>query len=134
VHLPGAGQVHTVLKQAPELMVHGCAGALHTLLSGSGVPAQAPPVQVAPEKHEQSWPQAPQLVTVVRSLSQPLVLGAAMLQSPKPGLQPVYVQAPPTQLAPVEWTVSQAAPHAPQFVMLLSCVSQPLVTSLSQLP
>jgi hypothetical protein len=60
--------------------------------------------------------------------SQPFVLGAVVTQSAYPPAQPVYWQLPPLQLAPLLVLVSHARPHAPQFVAVVTCVSQPLVS------
>jgi hypothetical protein len=56
----------------------------------------------------------------------------SLSQSPKPGAHDVNTQLPFTQLKPPP--VLQTVPQAPQFVLLLSCVSQPLAALVSQLP
>jgi hypothetical protein len=71
-------------------------------------------------------PQPPQLLVVVIEVSQPLVFGAAVLQSAYPLAQPPrYVQEPPTHCAPALVSVSQALPHPPQLVGVVVGVSQP---------
>jgi hypothetical protein len=76
-------------------------------------------------------PQPPQFMRVVIGVSQPSAL--AMLQSANPGLQPESWQVPVAQLSPAPGR-SQIMPHAPQFVSVLSGVSQPLDAVMSQLP
>jgi hypothetical protein len=66
--------------------------------------------------------------TVVRLVSQPLLSGAAELQSPHPAAQPVYVQPPGPHAAP--WllpdVVSHAMPHPVQLPMVLSGWHRPV--------
>jgi hypothetical protein len=72
--------------------------------------------------------QAPQLVIDEVDDSQPLVFGACVRQSRNPEAQPVYAQAPLAQLAPALCAVSQATPQSPQFVVVVTAVSHPLVS------
>ena len=63
-----------------------------------------------------------------------------MVQSPKPGLQPVKVQVLPgllpEQAAPVLWVASHVPPQVVQLVVVESGDSQPLASepAVSQLP
>jgi hypothetical protein len=72
--------------------------------------------------------QFPHVLGDDRELSHPSVSGAFVLQLAYPGAQPPYWHVVPLQLGLVLCAVSQAAPHAPQFVMLESDVSQPSVS------
>jgi hypothetical protein len=70
--------------------------------------------------------QAPQLLISASVLvSQPPVFGAVVSQSAYPATHPVYMQVTPLQVAPTECVVSHATPHAPQFAIVSSGVSQP---------
>jgi len=82
---------------------------------------------------EQAWAQAPQCVgSVVVLTSQPS--DARPLQSAKPGSQAPTWQTPCAQTG-VSLAMGQALPQTLQLATLvLRLVSQPLVTSLSQLP
>ncbi len=80
----------------------------------------------------QAFPHPAQSLMVFSGVSQPSVLGASVLQSPNPGLHPVYSQVKPppsaaTHVAPTLLTVSQTTPHAPQLVGDVFDVSQPFV-------
>src|SRR4051812_13770125 len=89
---------------------------------------QLVPVQLAPTLLVVSHLllQPAQFVIVVSAVSQPLVFGAVLLQSPKPGAQPEYEHVvAPRQTGPTLLLVSQATPHAPQLVVVLIGVSQP---------
>jgi hypothetical protein len=61
-------------------------------------------------------------------VSHPFVSGAVVSQFAKPALQAVYVQVVPVQAAPALWIVSQASPHALQFVTVFVRVSHPSVS------
>jgi hypothetical protein len=63
-----------------------------------------------------------------RDDSQPFVSGAVVSQSANPVAQPVYVQLPAEQPAPVLVFVSHERPQAPQFAGVVICVSQPFVS------
>jgi hypothetical protein len=75
--------------------------------------------------------QPPQLVSVFRGRSQPLP--AVLSQSSQPASQFVTSQVPEAQLG-VPCAVLHERPHMPQFVRVLSCVSQPLLRLPSQSP
>ena len=79
---------------------------------------------------EQARPHPPHFVAEeVTSVSQPSLSGAVVVQSAKPALQPEYVHVTPVlHAAPVLFVVSHVTPHAEQFVVVLSAVSQPLVS------
>ena len=51
--------------------------------------------------------------------SQPFALGAVVTQSANPVAQPVYVQLPPEQPAPVLVLTSHERPHAPQLLAVV---------------
>jgi hypothetical protein len=72
--------------------------------------------------------QALQLAAVFVGVSQPLVSGAAASQFAKPVSQAVYWQVVPVHEAPWLCFVSQAAPQALQFAVVVVCVSHPLVS------
>jgi hypothetical protein len=55
-------------------------------------------------------------------------------QFPKPAAHPVNVHEPVAHVAPVAFGGLHAAPHAPQFVVVLSTASQPFAEFPSQLP
>jgi hypothetical protein len=69
----------------------------------------------------------PQWDGVFVGVSQPLVLGAAWLQSAYPDEHPEYVQVVPLHIAPVLVAVSQPA-HPAQWAGVLVGVSQPFVS------
>jgi hypothetical protein len=98
--------------------------ALHALIT------QLPVAQVAVALARlQAVPHEPQLVSVVRLVSQPLV--ALLSQLPQPALQ-VKLQAPELQ-AVVPWALVQALPQLPQFcVLVLRLTSQPFDARPSQ--
>jgi hypothetical protein len=77
-----------------------------------------------------AWPQAPQFVSVARSVSQPLT--PSLSQFPQPAAQ-VGVHTPERH-AVVPCAFAHAAPHAPQLDVVFSCSSQPLASVASQLP
>jgi len=79
----------------------------------------------------QATPQPPQFVSVSSGVSQPSPL--IMLQSPRSDAQPESWQVPVAQLSPAPGR-SQTVPQEPQFVRVLSGVSQPLLAIPSQLP
>jgi hypothetical protein len=97
------------------------------------VGTHAVPLQVVvPWAFVQAFVQLPQYPTVLSRVSQPLDAEPSQLPHP-------LLQAPITQLPvahePVALAGAQATPQAPQFVLVLSDASQPLVrASLSQLP
>ena len=68
-------------------------------------------------------PHAPQLVVVVVEVSHPLVSGAAVLQSAKPGAQLEYEHVVPLHVGPTLREVSQTLPQPPQVVVLPRLVS-----------
>jgi hypothetical protein len=79
----------------------------------------------------QSWPQAPQLASVLRVVSQPLA--GLPSQSPVPAAQPHGEQVPATQLVVVPPGQLQTVPQAPQLVELVFLsTSQPLLATPSQ--
>src|SRR5437879_3582497 len=101
------------------------------------VESHTPPLQLrtATPLLAQARPQPPQWSTLLaRSASQPSVLGAVVLQSAKPVVQPEYWQLPSLQLAPTEWFASHTLPQPPQLLVVVVVVSQPLVGSPSQSP
>jgi hypothetical protein len=53
---------------------------------------------------------------------------------PKPTEHPVNAQAPVAQVVPVAFAGAHTTPHAPQFVVVASPVSQPFAFWPSQLP
>jgi hypothetical protein len=126
--------------QPPQcvLLVSACSQPLDVLLSQLPRPAvQLPKVHVpvaqlsvAPAKSQVAL-HALQLVVLVRGASQPVL--ARRSQSPKPPLQAPSAQVPVAQLSPA-FARLQVAPHAPQSVVELSGVSQPLAALRSQLP
>jgi hypothetical protein len=79
----------------------------------------------------QGTPQPPQLVRVFSGVSHPLP--GASSQSSQPLSQVVTWQLPVAQLG-VPCAVLHERPHMPQFVSVLSCVSQPLLRLPSQSP
>jgi hypothetical protein len=77
-------------------------------------------------------PHMPQFVAeVLRSVSQPLL--SLPSQLPQPLLQEAIWHVPVEQVA-VALAREQVTPHAPQFMSVLSGVSQPLLSLPSQLP
>jgi len=126
--------------QPPQwvLLVNACSQPLDVLLSQLPKPllhapkTQLPVAQlsVAPGK-SQVVLHALQFAVLVRGASQPVL--ARRSQSPKPPLQAPSAQVPVLQLSPA-FARSHVAPHAPQFVVELSGVSQPLAAFRSQLP
>ncbi len=112
----------------------------------SWVSTQLPLQSVRPEAHiemhvragphkrvvpEHVWPQAPQFVGVVRSVSQPS--DASPLQSPQPAMQ-LRMQVPVMHDAVSCSRARHATPHAPQCASLVSEDSQPSGSSVTQLP
>jgi hypothetical protein len=96
------------------------------------VPVQTPAAQVGVGTWllEQFWPQPPQCAGVtVTSVSQPSLTWP--LQFPQPASHAVMAQVPVEQLA-VARGGAQATPQAPQFSMVASDVSHPLLGSPSQ--
>jgi hypothetical protein len=93
---------------------------------------QAPLVQaVLPCALAQAVPQAPQFVVVVSGASHPSAVVA--LQLPYPELHVEIAQLPAEQVAVAFWS-EHGTPQAPQFDVLVSAVSQPLLAFASQLP
>lgn len=80
-------------------------------------------------------PHAPQFDVVFNGVSHPSMSGAVVTQSPWPGLQ-VYVHFVPVHVSGLLFVVSQAAPHALQFDVVVIEVSHPFVSrpDVSQLP
>jgi hypothetical protein len=77
----------------------------------------------------QTFPQLPQLVTVLSAVSQPFL--GLLSQLPKPLLQ-VGAQVLLVQLV-LPWAFVQAVPQLPQFVTLVAkLISQPLAALASQ--
>lgn len=70
-------------------------------------------------------PHAPQSVVVVVAVSHPSVSGAVVLQSLNPVLHPVYLHVVPSQLGPIDCSVSHLFPQPAQFVIVFVGVSQP---------
>jgi hypothetical protein len=106
-------------------------------LSQSAVPAaqedseHTPPEQVRLSLTPHAAPHAPQLTSVLRGVSQPLV--ASPSQLPKPLLQRPRVHVPVPQLAAALARV-QPTPQPAQFVAVFNGCSQPLASFVSQLP
>jgi hypothetical protein len=71
------------------------------------------------------------LRSVLRFVSQPLL--SLPSQLPQPLLQEAIWHVPVEQVA-VALVREHVIPHAPQFMSVLSCVSQPLLSLPSQLP
>lgn len=96
------------------------------------MPLHTPPLHCGvPPDELQTFPQMPQLLVVVRSVSQPLF--ALLSQLPQPELHAIW-QEPPEQEG-VPCVELQTAPHAPQCAVLVAVlVSQPLATFPSQFP
>jgi hypothetical protein len=92
------------------------------------VPVEQSPVPFA---NVHGLPQLPQLVVVVPEVSQPL--GPIASHSSQPGLQAPCMHAPPGQVADAFGKL-HVTPQPLQFAVVLSGVSQPLVTVPSQLP
>jgi hypothetical protein len=91
--------------------------------------AHVVPLQLAaPVLVLQALPHPPHVAVDESEDSHPFVLGAAFEQSAKPFAQPVYVQLPPEQPAPVLVFVSHERPHTPQLEAVVTCVSQPFVS------
>ena len=76
-------------------------------------------------------PHAPQLTSVLRSVSQPSL--SLLLQSPQPGSQASIAHAP-VEHAAIAWGNEQCDSHSPQLLKSSNGVSHPFVGSLSQLP
>jgi hypothetical protein len=89
--------------------------------------SQVVPLHVAPvlcvASHVTAHPL--QFVVVLVCVSQPLRSGAVFVQSAHPGEQPAYEQVVPSHVAPPLCSVSQAAPHALQLVVVFVRVSHP---------
>ena len=126
--------------QMPQLVVvlSGASQPVATLLSQLPNPlVQA--IEHAPRLHEgvplvllQALPQTPQLPALVCVfVSHPLA--AVPSQLPKPVVQDESVHVPVAQDG-LAFEKLQGTPHPPQFVKLLSCVSQPLPELPSQSP
>lgn len=71
----------------------------------------------------QPLPHAPQSLTAVSDVSQPLAVDASQL--PKPALHEAIAQAPLVQVSEALGNV-QATPQAAQLTSVVSAVSQPL--------
>lgn len=79
----------------------------------------------------QAVPHEPQLVVVLRAVSQPLA--SAPSQLPKPLEHDAIAQTPPAQVAPALLR-EQLVPQAPQFVSVSRRASQPFSSMPSQFP
>jgi len=91
---------------------------------------QVPVAQVAAAlAREHPEPQAPQLTSVVRGVSQPLP--ATMSQSPKPVSHELQVHVRLEQSA-TAWDLAHTTPQPPQSVSVSSAVSQPFDAIMSQ--
>jgi hypothetical protein len=109
----------TLLSQSPKPLAQAIA---HFPRVQDGVPLTAP----------HAVPHVPQLLTFVcRLASQPLP--ARPSQLPKPPLHDSTLQVPELH-EELAFERLHATPQPPQFALVFSCVSQPLVSSLSQLP
>jgi hypothetical protein len=125
--------------QAPQLVVVVVEVEQPAVLGGAGLQSAKPaaqleyehvvPLQVGPTLWDVSHtlPQPPQLVVLVRLVSQPLVSGATLSQLAKPGSQLVYSHEVPLQEAPTLCIVSHASPQPEQFVVVVVGVEQPAV-------
>jgi len=76
-------------------------------------------------------PHAPQFMSVLSGVSQPLLSTPSQL--PQPLLQEAIWHVPVEQVA-VALVREQVVPQAPQFVSVLSCVSQPSARLMLQSP
>jgi hypothetical protein len=131
---PLAGAVGHTVPQVPQLalsLVGLTQVLLHTMSGDEHTLRQAPAKQMALEA--QRLPQAPQLLrSSVVGVSQPLE--AMPSQLPKPAVHDARVQAPLVQ-AGLPLANVQVRPQVPQLVtVLVRLVSQPLLSSPSQLP
>ncbi len=91
-----------------------------------------PVAQLSPEPgRSQTIPQVPQFVRLVSEVSQPSA--ATPLQSPKPGAHAPSVHVPDEQLSAAFGRLHET-PQPPQFVRVLSAVSQPVLSMPSQFP
>jgi hypothetical protein len=129
-----------VTPQPPQLLteLRGVSQPLALWPSQLPQPALQPASWQVPDEHvvvalgsEQLTPQAPQFEVLLSEASQPLALCPSQL--PKPVLHVEMAQAPELQLL-LAFGNEQTVPHAPQWLVVLSCVSQPLVLCPSQLP
>jgi hypothetical protein len=137
---PALWVVSHASPHAPQLVIV-FVGVSQPLVSGAVVlqsaqPAEHPvylhvvPSHVAPVLWvvSQVRPHALQFDVVSVCVSQPSESGAVLVQSAQPGLQPVYLQVVPSQVAPTLCVVSHVTPHALQLLIVFVLVSQPSVS------
>jgi hypothetical protein len=98
-HAPQLAEADTCVSQP---LVSGGAASQSAHPDAQPVYVQLTPLQAAPllcvVSHD--WLHTPQLATLARSVSQPLVFGAVFWQSPQPGAQRLYVHEVPLHPAP----------------------------------
>jgi hypothetical protein len=97
--------------------------ALHDVYEHAPEPHEAPLLLVV----SHTLPQPPQARMLPVAVSQPFVSAPLMSQFAYPAEQLVYEHFPALHEAPTLLLVSQALPHAPQLLAVLSVLSQPLV-------